>query len=748
MADIYARMRKIAFGLLAAVILLTGCMTPAPSELETESSVTKQTQEKAEAELLSSELDQEDAESSSDGEDDAAVLVSESGESLGEIETWISQSPYARAYYAFLQECILNGGTPISISYNIPIKIWDMRFKLVFIDEDDIPELLIFLDDCHAAGVEVFTYTDDSVVGVGEFGSFGKMQYVERSGMIFDHFMGQGEAHTYFFRMEGGEARQVSYLHSWPDNSRYLETGEYMEFYEIDERSVTEDVYQAKWEELYDSQEYVLIGYEDGIPLNETELLPALAQAIENLLWKRDSPQMLGQVSEQTEALKAYAKTLAEYAENEYTQQVRFSLIYLDEEDTPELVIFTGDIHMDGANLYIYEQGQSVYVGIFGQWGAAGYQEKKGIIFHEYDQGGHGYTGVCKIDGAEVTLLQEFEYVQLELEDDPEEVDYIYRVDGREVSWKEYSEPLEKWTDGYRTIAYDMCTPVKCIDIEAALEQELQTLILTRYDIMRQNIRIKSGMDDDSILMMNHDDYDRDGRCEAFVFCGESYEEYDKQLFEGALWFVGADQCTLLREECYRMIDGQMKLGPKKYLYLYSDMTFTADISDLWTVENGEPAESRFSRTGMVIYREEYRKERRNLFEIIRDSYDNLYDVTDEIWMGHTYKPYFYYYDWTTNQIERDESEIISAKELERLCGFDMAGEVEAQGYEITDIIKWKRSNIVTVNYTIPADEDDPYPVIIFENIIWDCNANDYWRSEERCVTSWRDAGEGGSFHR
>lgn len=737
MADIYARMSKIAFVLLAAVILLTGCAGAAPMvpEPETEQVLQEQEQSQAKKEtaLLPLEQSREENVESSSGEDTGQISVEE-------MEEWIFQSPYARAYYDYLQEYIASC---------TPAEKRLLRLSLVFIDEDDVPELLIFPDNSHAAGVEVYSYTRDRVVELGEFGSFGKMQYVERGGMIFDHFMGQGEAYTYFFRIEGGEARQVSYLHSWPDNSRYLETGEYMEFYEIDERSVTEDVYQAKWEELYDSQEYVLIGYEDGIPLNETELLPALAQAIENLLWKGDSPQILGQVSEQTKALKAYAKTLAEYAENEYTQQVRFSLIYLDEDDTPELVIFMGDTHMDGANLYIYGQGQSVYVGIFGQWGAAIYQEKKGIIFHEYDQGGHGFSGVYQIDGAEETLLREFEYEQLEFEDGPEEVACIYRVDGREVSKEEYSESLESWTDGYRTIAYDMCIPVKCADIESALKQELQALILTRYDILRQNIRIKSGMDDDSILMMNHDDYDRDGRCEAFVFCGESYEEYDKQLFEGALWFVGAEQCTLLREERYRMIDGQMKLGPnQKYLYLYSDMVFTANISDLWTVENGEPVESRFSRTGMVIYREEYCKERRNLFEIIKDSYDNLYDVTDEIWMGHTYKPYFYYYDWTTNQIERDESEIISAKELERLCGFDMAGEVETEGYEITDIIKWKQSNIVTVNYTIPADEDDPYPVIIFENIIWDCNANDYWRSEERCVTSWRDAGEGGSFHR
>ena len=275
MADICRKKTKIGILLLAAVILLTGCAASASTEIEVESSTSEQILEETGAEQ--------------------AVVAQEYDEDLDEMKEWLSQSPYAWAYYEFLQECIQNGGTPISISRGIPTGIWDIRFELVFIDEDDSPELLIFLDDCHAAGVEVFTYTDDSVVGVGEFGSFGKMQYVEKGDMIFDHYMGQGEAHTYFLRMEDGEAKQVSHMHSWPDNSRYLETGEYREFYEIDELSVTEDVYQAKWEELYESQEYVLIGYEDGIPLNETDLLPKLAHAIENLFWKRDYDPVMEQ---------------------------------------------------------------------------------------------------------------------------------------------------------------------------------------------------------------------------------------------------------------------------------------------------------------------------------------------------------------------------------------------------------------------------------------------------------------------
>lgn len=193
-------------------------------------------------------------------------------------------SSYAQAYYDLLQEYIASC---------TPAQKVLLRFGLVFIDEDDIPELLIFPDNSHAAGVEVYTYIRDRAAKVGVFGSFGTMQYVKREGLIFSAFTGQGESVSDFIRMEDGEAILVSSLHSWQDYSEFWETGEYTEFYEIDDLSVTEDAFGAKWEELYDNQEYVLIGYEDGISLKDAELLPALAHAIENLPWKSDSEQVL-----------------------------------------------------------------------------------------------------------------------------------------------------------------------------------------------------------------------------------------------------------------------------------------------------------------------------------------------------------------------------------------------------------------------------------------------------------------------
>ena len=59
----------------------------------------------------------------------------------------MQQAPYARAYLEFLTEYVQNSKDG---------KGQGARFSLAFVDGDDIPELLLMEDDCHARGVKVF----------------------------------------------------------------------------------------------------------------------------------------------------------------------------------------------------------------------------------------------------------------------------------------------------------------------------------------------------------------------------------------------------------------------------------------------------------------------------------------------------------------------------------------------------------------------------------------------------------------
>ncbi|MDE6883243.1 MAG: hypothetical protein K2P48_09030 [Lachnospiraceae bacterium] len=168
----------------------------------------------------------------------------------------MQQAPYARAYLEFLTEYVQNSKDG---------KGQGARFSLAFVDDDDIPELLLMEDDCHAEGVKVFTYYQDQVVELGAFGSSGLMQYVERAGLIFSHYMGHGESDNDFFEIKEGQAVLICNMHSTP----YRKNGIDANLYEIDGVAVNEKTYRARWKALYEDQDYVLIGYKDGTPVEE-----------------------------------------------------------------------------------------------------------------------------------------------------------------------------------------------------------------------------------------------------------------------------------------------------------------------------------------------------------------------------------------------------------------------------------------------------------------------------------------------
>ncbi len=168
----------------------------------------------------------------------------------------MQQAPYAQAYLEFLTEYAQNSKDG---------KGQGARFSLVFVDDNDIPELLLMEDDCHSKGVKVFTYYQDQVVELGAFGSSGLMQYVERAGLIFSHYMGHGESDNDFFEIKEGQAVLICNMHSTP----YRKDGIDANLYEIDGVAVNEKTYRARWKALYEDQDYVLIGYKDGTPVEE-----------------------------------------------------------------------------------------------------------------------------------------------------------------------------------------------------------------------------------------------------------------------------------------------------------------------------------------------------------------------------------------------------------------------------------------------------------------------------------------------
>lgn len=73
------------------------------------------------------------------------------------------------------------------------------RFQVAYIDNDDIPELLISYGSYHVLGVNIYTYDSESgrIAGLGEFGEFGNFSYGHKSGKLRTCYGGQGYFTTY-----------------------------------------------------------------------------------------------------------------------------------------------------------------------------------------------------------------------------------------------------------------------------------------------------------------------------------------------------------------------------------------------------------------------------------------------------------------------------------------------------------------------------------------------------------------------
>lgn len=493
---------------------------------------------------------------------------------------------------------------------------------------------------------------------------------------------------------------------------------------------------------------------------------PAVEPAEENVLDGKETAQtdtlylckgsarLTEMVEKQSKVLEGYASFLQECEwqgqGNGGGQEPRFALLYLDDDDVPELVVMVGNAHAQGASVYMFQDGEVFSIGSYGQYGAMLYREKEGLLFHDYDTQGNVHSWVYQIEEDHVALLQSYDYSAGIQEEDKS----AYWVDGKEVSEKRYREVADKWgADGYQIIQYDDCRTLTESDIRKGLQEELEDRILMQEKVLKQNLLIAAGAQESDVLLFDYDDYDGDGKYEAFMIAGNTFDDYGTEKYDGKLYFAGADRGVSALDvdhDLYRMIDGVMDFGSRKYLFFYLDYNLTANISVIWTVEDGEPVEiSESLQRGQVVYRESYPKDE---FEIWIDAYDNYcekdyFGKDDHMWTGHTWKPYFYHYNYSDDRLEPYAGEEITPEAFKELSKTNIIEEIKAEGYTVGEIIRWD-NDVVTINYHYVElwGEDESQETYVYENVIWDNRVRDYWRKDERGVTSWKNAGEGGIY--
>ena len=142
-----------------------------------------------------------------------------------------------------------------------------IKYSLAYINDDDIPELILSTGISHAAGVRIYFYDFDQkkVVDTGErYGENGDFEsFYERKSTIFDWYFGNGGYGNFSFCEIGADyklAKRSRFFTTYSDtdgNPHY-----YIDFKEVSEEEY-EKIYKEEAPSFADQQEKLSIYRED-----------------------------------------------------------------------------------------------------------------------------------------------------------------------------------------------------------------------------------------------------------------------------------------------------------------------------------------------------------------------------------------------------------------------------------------------------------------------------------------------------
>ena len=135
-----------------------------------------------------------------------------------------------KAYYNFLK------------SYKFTTDPSTRAFNLAYINNDSIPELIVFDGDYHFSGGKVYTYINGKVKYVDSFGEWGGFQYKEKRGIICSSWMGQGVCVTTYYKWNGSK---VSKIISFSSVEKLDSNGNLVYKYSINDKKVTRSKYKS-----------------------------------------------------------------------------------------------------------------------------------------------------------------------------------------------------------------------------------------------------------------------------------------------------------------------------------------------------------------------------------------------------------------------------------------------------------------------------------------------------------------------
>lgn len=253
-----------------------------------------------------------------------------------------------------------------------------------------------------------------------------------------------------------------------------------------------------------------------------------------------------------------------------------------------------------------------------------------------------------------------------------------------------------------------------------------------------QKILSGNNIDSMSVLSVCSSDFAGDGKTEVFMFVGEYVPEEYMEYYEGSFWYADYDEVTELEASLSQMWLNSGKFcdfGKRRY-FLISERYTTGAPTDMLTVVDGKPYKDPLSGYGNIEILPDLTG------VIYHDTYDSIWDNTLGDYIGHTWKPYYFYYDATKDCLCEYESEPVSAEEINDLCGHDVLLDIQGAGGFFNSA--YKRANgYVTVNYSIDSEIETQYC-----NATWDLDKNEYVRAYDGSEATLAGSDFGGTYER
>lgn len=113
-------------------------------------------------------------------------------------------------------------------------------FSLIYLDDNDIPELVVSSGNGKFSPAVLFTYNENEVTNQGNYGCFGVFDYMPRTGIFTQYSYGAMNSEEIYYKLENADITQLTVFGRRGDIS-----SEIIHYY-IDGNEVTEEEYNSK----------------------------------------------------------------------------------------------------------------------------------------------------------------------------------------------------------------------------------------------------------------------------------------------------------------------------------------------------------------------------------------------------------------------------------------------------------------------------------------------------------------------